>query len=157
MAEPLKRLNFAKILAKLLDRQFNIPGTSIQIGLDPVIGLIPGIGDFLTSLAGSTILLVAAQYHLPKIVLFRMGINISINGLIGAIPVFGDLFSIWFKSNVRNIELLEKHIHNNKRSSTFGDWAFVGSLFAGIVVLLIGSILVTTWLIKAVWEKVNSM
>jgi len=153
----LKKLDIAKLLAKLLDQQFNIPGTSIRIGLDPVIGLIPGIGDILTSLAGSTILLIAAQYHLPKIVLFRMGVNVSINGLIGAIPVFGDLFSIWFRSNVRNIELLEEHIHKTQQTSTAGDWAFVISLFIGIFAVLIVSIMAIIWLIRSVWEKLGTM
>lgn len=153
----LKRLDFAKLLAEFLDRQFVIPGTSIRIGLDPIIGLIPGIGDLLTSAAGSAILFVAAQYHLPKIVLFRMGINITMNGLLGAIPVLGDLFSIWFKSNVRNIALLEKYVDRPQHTSTIGDWAFVVCLILGIFALLISMIAAVTWLVKVVWVQVGSM
>jgi hypothetical protein len=103
-----KQYAIIKYLAEILDRRFTIPGTSIQIGLDPIIGLIPGVGDALASLAGSVILLVAAQSQLPKIVLVRMSLNIALNGMVGAIPVLGDLFSLWFKSNVRNVELLER-------------------------------------------------
>jgi Domain of unknown function (DUF4112) len=100
---------FAKFLAELLDQRFTIPGTSIRIGLDPIIGLIPGIGDTLANLAGSAILVIAAQLRLPKIVLLRMGWNIAVNTLIGAIPLVGDIFSIWFRSNVKNVQLLERY------------------------------------------------
>jgi len=81
-------------LAELLDQRFTIPGTSIRIGLDPIIGLIPGIGDTLANLAGSAILVIAAQLRLPKIVFLRMGWNIALNTLIGAIPLVGDIFPI---------------------------------------------------------------
>ncbi len=152
----MKKLDVAKLLAEFLDRQFVIPGTSIRIGLDPVIGLIPGIGDLLSSAAGSVILFVAAHYHLPKIVLFRMGMNIAINGLLGAIPIIGDLFSVWFKSNVRNMTLLENHLHQPQQNSTFGDWAFVVTIFLSILLLLIGMIAAITWLIKKVWDAVGT-
>ena len=153
----MKKLDIAKLLAEFLDRQFVVPGTSIRIGLDPVIGLIPGIGDLLSSAAGSFILFVAAQYHLPKIVLFRMGVNIAINGLIGAIPFVGDLFSVWFKSNVRNVTLLENHVRQPQQRSTFSDWAFVLTLLIGIFALLIGMIAAVTWFVKLVWDKVGTM
>src|SRR5688572_22947349 len=101
------RLWFAKFLADLLDQRFTIPGTSIRIGLDPIISLIPGIGDLLANLTGSLILVIAAQLGVPKVVLARMGANIAINTIIGVIPIFGDVISIWFRSNIRNVELLQ--------------------------------------------------
>ena len=149
-------MDFAKLLAEFLDRQFVIPGTSIRIGLDPIIGLIPGIGDILTSAAGSAILFFAAQYRLPKIVLFRMGINISLNGLLGAIPVFGDIFSIWFKSNVRNISLLEQYVNQPRPTSTFGDWVFVLGLFLGIFALLVGMLVGMLSVCNAVTDLAHS-
>ena len=82
-----QRFLLAKFLADWLDQRFTIPGTSIRIGLDPILGLIPGIGDMIANLAGSAIILIAAQYRLPKIVLLRMGLNIALNAMIGAIPV----------------------------------------------------------------------
>ena len=101
-----QRFWLAKFLADWLDQRFTIPGTSIRIGLDPILGLIPGIGDMIANLAGSAIILIAAQYRLPRIVLLRMGLNVALNAIIGAIPVFGDIFSIWFRSNVKNAQLL---------------------------------------------------
>ena len=110
-----QRFLLAKFLADWLDQRFTIPGTSIRIGLDPILGLIPGIGDMIANLAGSAIILIAAQYRLPKIVLLRMGLNVALNAIIGAIPVFGDIFSIWFRSNVKNAQLLERYV--GRRSS----------------------------------------
>ena len=86
------RLWLAKFLADLLDQRFTIPGTSIRIGLDPIVSLIPGIGDLLANLTGSLILLIAAQLGVPKIALARMGINVGINTILGAVPIFGDDF-----------------------------------------------------------------
>lgn len=142
------RLVFARFLAELLDQRFTIPGTSIRIGLDPIIGLIPGIGDTLANLAGSAILLIGAQFHLPKIVLLRMALNVALNTLIGAIPVVGDLFSIWFRSNVRNAQLLERYATRQGQGVATGDWLFVIAVVAGLLLLLIGVLVGLGWLIR---------
>src|SRR6266545_6509133 len=110
-------LRFARFLADLLDQRFTIPGTSIRTGLDPIISLIPGIGDLLANLTGSLILVIAAQLGVPKVVLVRMGVNIAINTIIGAIPIFGDITSIWFRSNVRNVDLLQHYLGKIGRAS----------------------------------------
>lgn len=145
-AEP--RLVFARFLAELLDQRFTIPGTSIRIGLDPIIGLIPGVGDTLANLAGSAILLVGAQFRLPKVVLLRMALNVALNTLIGAIPVIGDLFSIWFRSNVRNARLLELHATRHAQKAAPADWLFVMTVIGGLLLLLIGVVVGLSWMIK---------
>ena len=150
----LQRFWLAKFLADWLDQRFTIPGTSIRIGLDPILGLIPGIGDMIANLAGSAIILIAAQYRLPKIVLLRMGLNVALNAIIGAIPVFGDIFSIWFRSNVKNAQLLERYVSVEARSSTFGNWIFVIAVIIGIVLLLTVILVATVWLIRQVWNAV---
>ena len=149
-----QRFWLAKFLADWLDQRFTIPGTSIRIGLDPILGLIPGIGDMIANLAGSAIILIAAQYRLPKIVLLRMGLNVALNAIIGAIPVFGDIFSIWFRSNVKNAQLLERYVSVEARSSTFGNWIFVIAVIIGIVLLLTVILVATVWLIRQVWNAV---
>lgn len=151
----VQRFEIVKYLAEILDRRFTIPGTSIRIGLDPLIGLIPGVGDALANLAGSVILLVAAQSQLPKIVLFRMGLNIAINGIFGAIPLFGDLFSIWFQSNMKNITLLERHALKERRASTAGDWLFVIGLLVGVFLVIAGAVVGIFWLLARLWEAVQ--
>ena len=146
------RFWLAKFLADWLDQRFTIPGTSIRIGLDPILGLIPGIGDMIANLAGSAIILIAAQYRLPKIVLLRMGLNVALNAIIGAIPVFGDIFSIWFRSNVKNAQLLERYVGTEGRVSNFSNWIFVIAVIGGIILLLVAILLATAWLIKQLWN-----
>lgn len=145
----------ARLLAQLLDRSIRIPGTDIRIGLDPLIGLIPGIGDAVAGLAGSMILFLAAQLQAPKIVLVRMSVNIALNGMLGAIPLVGDLFSVWFQSNVRNVALLERYIATSERESTFGDWAFVLGLIFVIMSLFAGMLITAVWLVNMVWHGLS--
>ena len=147
-----QRFWLARFLADWLDQRFTIPGTSIRIGLDPILGLIPGIGDMIANLAGSAIILIAAQYRLPKIVLLRMGLNVALNAIIGAIPVFGDIFSIWFRSNIKNAQLLERYIGTENRVPNFSNWIFVIAVITGIVLLLIGILAATVWLVRQVWN-----
>ena len=139
---------FARFLAELLDQRFTIPGTSIRIGLDPLIGLIPGIGDTLANLAGSAILFIGAKFNLPKVVLLRMALNIALNTLIGAIPFVGDLFSIWFRSNVRNVQLLERYASQHRQSAAASDWLFVFAVIGTLVLLLIAVLIGLGWLIQ---------
>ncbi|HEV8343693.1 MAG TPA: DUF4112 domain-containing protein [Candidatus Binatia bacterium] len=142
-----RRLLFARFLADLLDQRFTIPGTSIRIGLDPILGLIPGIGDAIANIAGSAILVIAARFHLPKIVLLRMGLNVAINAIIGAIPIFGDIFSIWFRSNAKNADLLERYAATEARRAGLNDWLFVAGIISAIVLLALGIIVGLAWLV----------
>jgi Domain of unknown function (DUF4112) len=139
---------FARFLAELLDQRFRIPGTSIRIGLDPLIGLIPGIGDTLANLAGSAILFIGAKFNLPKVVLLRMALNIALNTLIGAIPFVGDLFSIWFRSNVRNVQLLERYAGEHRQTAATSDWLFVFAVIGGLLLLLIAVLVALGWLLR---------
>lgn len=144
-------ITFARLIAQVLDRSMRVPGTDIRIGLDPLIGLIPGFGDAVAALAGSMILFLAARLQVPKIVLVRMSVNIALNGVIGAIPLVGDLFSVWFRSNLRNVELLERHV-TEARASTIGDWAFVAGLVFTMLALFVGVLIGVAWVIKRVWQ-----
>lgn len=148
----MDRIWLARFLADLLDQRFTIPGTSIRIGLDPIISLIPGIGDLLANLTGSLILVIAAQLGVPKVVLVRMGINIAINTGIGAIPIIGDVISIWFRSNVRNVELLERHLGKESKRADFTDWLFVVALIVGLLALMGGIVVAAVWMFKALWN-----
>lgn len=141
-------LLFARFLADLLDQRFTIPGTSIRIGLDPLVSLIPGIGDAVANIAGSAILLIGVQLGLPRVVLLRMGMNIAANTALGLIPVFGDIASIWFRSNVKNLELLEKYAGSETQPSTAKDWIFVVAVIGALLLLLIASLTGIIFLIK---------
>ncbi|HEY7162983.1 MAG TPA: DUF4112 domain-containing protein [Candidatus Binatia bacterium] len=148
-----RQLAFVRFLADLLDQRFTIPGTSIRIGLDPIITLIPGIGDLVANIAGSAILLVAAQLGVPKIVLIRMGLNVAVNALIGAIPFLGDILSIWFRSNVKNVQLLERHLDATRRRATQGDWVFVLSFLVILLVLIVGIVVAILWALRLIWDR----
>ncbi|WNM62463.1 DUF4112 domain-containing protein [Candidatus Nitrospira neomarina] len=157
MVRHSRKFEIAKHLAEILDRRFTIPGTSIRIGLDPILGLIPGVGDALAGLAGSVILVVAAQSQLPKIVLIRMSLNIAINSVVGAIPILGDLFSVWFKSNVKNVELLERYAVGDRPRSTTGDWVFVIGLLLVVALVIAGTVVGILWLLMRIWEILQGM
>ena len=144
-------LRIARVLAYLLDNAVRIPGTSVRIGLDPLIGLIPGLGDAIAGAAGAVILLLAGRQQVPKIVLVRMSLNIALNSVLGAIPVVGDLFSAWFKSNIRNLDLLERHSVPGGHSSA-SDWAFVIALIATIVILMGSVLFAVIWVLQRLWQ-----
>jgi hypothetical protein len=130
--------DLSRLLAWLLDDLIPIPGTKVRIGLDPIIGLIPGFGDGSTALASSLIILHALRAGVPRIVLVRMALNVLVNTAIGAIPGVGDVFSAFFKSNRRNVALLERHAGaRGVRASTVGDWIFVGALVGGLLLVAV--------------------
>jgi hypothetical protein len=83
-----------------------------------------------------------------------MGLNVAFNAMIGAVPIFGDIFSIWFRSNVRNAQLLERYLSSDVRPSRLGDWLFVVGLIATIVLLLIATIVAMAWLVRQAWNVV---
>ena len=146
-------LAIADILAKALDTAVKIPGTSWYIGLDPLLGLIPGIGDVIANLIGTVILGIATRLQLPRIVLIRMSLNLLINGTIGAVPLVGDLFSIWFRSHARNAVLLREAAMKPDRE-THTDWFYVGGIIGGTVMLLLLAITFIVWLVFKLWTMV---
>jgi len=146
-------LAIADVLAKVLDTTVKIPGTSISIGLDPLLGLIPGIGDALANLIGTIILVLAARVRVPRIVLARMSLNLLINGTIGAIPIAGDLFSVWFQSNMRNAVLLRAAAMKPDRE-TRPDWLYVGGIVGGTVALMLLAIAFVVWVVAQLWTMI---
>jgi|KBSSwiStaDraftv2_1062776.scaffolds.fasta_scaffold718546_3 hypothetical protein len=97
-------------LANLLDAWFEIPGTSIRVGLDPLVGLIPGAGDALTFLASIYIVDRLSRLGVSRLTRARMVGNILIDLLVGAIPVLGDIFDVGFRANIRNLELARRDL-----------------------------------------------
>ena len=147
-------LSIADILAKVLDTSIRIPGTSWSIGLDPLLGLIPGIGDVIANLIGTVILGIATRLQIPRIVLTRMSLNLLINGTVGAVPVIGDLFSVWFRSHARNAALLREAAQKPDRE-THADWFYVVGIIGGTVALLLLTIAFMIWLVYRLWTVVS--
>ncbi|MBX3320136.1 MAG: DUF4112 domain-containing protein [Nitrospira sp.] len=148
-------LAIADIIAKVMDTTIKIPGTSLYIGLDPLLGLIPGIGDALANLIGTVILGLGTRLQVPRIVLARMSLNLLINGTVGAVPIFGDLFSVWFRSHARNAALLREAAMKPDRE-THADWFYVGGIIGGTVGLLLLAIALMIWLVYKLLLLVSS-
>ncbi len=104
------RLKRVRVLSRLLDEQFRIPGTTQRMGLDGLLGLIPGVGDAVGALLSAYILYEAIRLGAPTSVLLRMVANIGIDTVVGAIPVAGDIFDIAWKANKKNATLLHAYL-----------------------------------------------
>jgi hypothetical protein len=145
----------AELIADLMDSALRVPGTRFTIGLDPLLGLLPGLGDTIASVIGSAILVLAHQLGVPRIVQVRMALNVLINGTVGIIPGVGDLFSFWFKSNLRNARLLRVHGTTDRRVSTAADWGFVVGLIVAVLTAMVLMAAAGVWLIRELWQVVR--
>jgi hypothetical protein len=141
--EPLFRL-----VAIVMDELIALPSSKFKFGLDPLIGLIPGIGDTASAIVSALVLIQAARRGLPKILLARMSLNILINELVGISPGVGDAFSFWFKSNKRNYELLLTHTDRPRRARA-SDWLFVIVVLAILFVVVATGIFVSFLVLRA--------
>ena len=140
-----------ELLAHWTDTVFRIPGLGLRFGLDAIIGLIPGLGDAATSLASLYILSAANRYKVPRITMARMSLNILLDTLVGAIPLVGDLFDAFWKSNRRNVELLRRHVASPPsaaRRLELGDRWFVVAVFVGLVATMIGAAVAAFWILS---------
>lgn len=101
-------------ISEFLDNKYRIPGTRFRFGLDPIIGLIPGLGDAITMGISGLLVVYMARYGVSRKVVVLMVLNVIIDGILGSIPLIGWLFDFAFKANEKNIRLLKKHYHEGK-------------------------------------------
>lgn len=135
-------------LARLLDDMFHIPGTNIRFGLDPLIGLIPGFGDFITSIASFLIIYAGWQRGLPRVTITRMVANVAIDTLLGSVPIVGDVFDVAWKSNRKNLNLLQRTSGGGQTKNALADTLFLVAIVAVMVVLLVSPFLVIWLLVR---------
>jgi hypothetical protein len=137
----------SSVVASLMDDFIRIPGTNIRIGLDPILGLFPVLGDMVASLVGVAIMGEAGRRGVSRMVLVTMALNILANAAVGSIPIVGDLFSVWFKSNRRNHDLLQKALsteippaEREKSVRTASRFAIllIAGVIVGVVLIVIG-------------------
>jgi hypothetical protein len=139
-------------LSRYLDGLFRVPGTGWKFGLDALIGLIPNVGDTLTSFASFYILFAGVRYGVPKITLLRMAFNIGLDYLVGTVPFIGDAFDFFWKSNQKNMDLIRTRA-TGKDKATTSDYLFVFGIIGFLILLLVASILVSVYIIGAIlWE-----
>ena len=140
-----------EMLARWMDSAFRVPGVGIRFGFDALLGLLPGVGDVTTSLASLYILNAAHRYNVPRITITRMALNILLETIIGAIPLLGDLFDVYWKSNQRNVELLRRHVAAPPAAAPKlqrSDRWFVIALMVGLVALMIGAAVTAYWILS---------
>lgn len=138
-------------LSRYLDDWVKIPVVGWRFGLDALIGLIPNVGDSVTSLASFYILLAGVRYGVPKITILRMAFNIGLDYVVGTIPFIGDAFDLFWKSNKQNMDLIRERA-TGKDVGTFWDYVFVFGIILFLILLLIGSILISIYIIAALFQ-----
>ena len=108
--ERLATLNRIRKLSRLMDTAIGIPGTKFRIGIDPIIGLVPGAGDIISTGFSAYIIYLATRFGLPSKDLRKMIFNIGLEAAVGTVPLVGDMFDAYYKSNIRNLAILEQHL-----------------------------------------------
>jgi hypothetical protein len=146
-----RELRSVEMFARLMDSQFQIPGTSFRFGLDPLIGLIPGLGDFTGFLFSGYMILICARNGASGFLLARMTLNILIDALIGSIPLIGDLFDFAYKANNRNLKLMQQHYIEGRYKG--GAWKVVVPILIILFILIAAlawcSYKVFAWLVRS--------
>jgi hypothetical protein len=144
---------WAEHLVRLLDDGLTIPGTRIGIGWDAVLGFVlPTLGDALTGLASLSLLVLAFQMRLPKVIVLRVVFNIAIDVLIGCLPIVGDAFDLFWRSNRRNLQLLQRYSHDPLRRPDPVDYLIVGLGFALVAAAIVLPLLFGAWLLSLIWR-----
>ena len=108
--QQLDKLRRIRKIAKLLDTAIGIPGTKFRIGLDPILGLIPGGGDLVGAAISAYMIYLATSFGLEKSKVTQMIKNIALETTVGFVPIVGDIFDVYFKANIRNLDILEQHL-----------------------------------------------
>lgn len=143
---PSDRLAAIERLARRMDGMFTIPGTRFRFGLDPLLGLIPGVGNLATFLVSAALIRIIAQHGASGEVLVRMAGNVLVDAVLGAVPVVGNLFDFAFKANERNVALLKRH---------YGERRYGGSGRLAAAAILTGVLGFLALVLAAAWMFVD--
>ena len=135
-------------VAALLDDIFRIPGTKIRFGLDALIGWVPGIGDAMAGIASFLIVFAAWRRGVRSITLVRMIANVVLETTMGAIPVAGDVFHVFWKANRRNYQLLIRE-REQPGSNTGRDWMFLGVILFAVIAAAVIPIGIVIWILRS--------
>ena len=148
----ISKLSKLRRISRLLDNAITIPGTKISFGLDPILGLLPGGGDTITGGIAAYIVVEAARMGIPREILGKMVTNILIDSFAGTVPVVGDLFDVGWKANVKNIELLEKHL--DVAESGKSDRLFIFGLILLLTLIVLGFAAITFFTVTWFWQLI---
>jgi uncharacterized protein DUF4112 len=147
-----RRLTALRSLRRLLDEAFRVPGTRIRFGWDAIIGVIPWAGDLVTALMAGAIIIEAHRMRVPRVVQLRMLLNVGIDLAIGLVPFAGDVADVFWKSNTKNMAMLERHAAEPVAASA-GDWAFVGIVIASVVAMALVPLVLISLMLQALFGR----
>ena len=148
----ITRVNRLRRISRVLDNAIAIPGTKIRFGLDPILGLLPGGGDTITGGLSAYIVIEAARMGIPREILGKMVLNILLDSVAGTIPVLGDLFDVGWKSNVKNIELLEQHL-DIAIAEKSNPWLIFGLVLL-LAAIILGFAIITFFSVRFFWNLI---
>ena len=139
----------SRTLTLILDDLFRVPGTQVGVGLDALVGLIPGIGDAGPTVVASAVMADAVRNRVPIPVLARMGLNLGIDVLLGLVPGVGDLLDVAHRANRKNLRLLEAAVNDRQRTTQRSVVYLVSaiSLIAATLVMLLAALVWSLWLL----------
>ncbi|MDO7845681.1 DUF4112 domain-containing protein [Hymenobacter sp. M29] len=142
-----ERLRWVERIAKLMDSQFTLPGTRFRFGLDPILGLLPVVGDLGTTAVSVALLLTMFRHGASGAVVVRMALNILLDTVVGAIPLLGNVFDFAYRSNERNVALLRRHYAEGRHTGSGKGLVVLLLLFLAAVVALVGwgSVVLLRW------------
>jgi len=140
-------------LSRVLDGAITIPGTGIRVGLDPIIGLVPVVGDWIGAALSGYIIVQGARLGASGATLMRMTGNLVVDLVVGSVPVLGDIFDLGFRANERNLALISAHVQSpaTRRRS---DLAVVVGVIGGLLVVAVTVIALSTWLVYSVLQAI---
>ncbi len=143
-------LKWIKWLSQLLDSKFSIPSTSIKFGLDPLLGVIPGLGDLSSYLVSLMIIYTTKKHGASGKLMTKMILNSSIDAVIGSIPLLGTIFDVWYKANERNLKLLQEYYEEGKHQGSGKGLLFLVILM--VIAIIVALIYIAWWAIVELGE-----
>jgi hypothetical protein len=135
-------------MANLLDSKFEIPGTGIRFGLDPLLSLMPVLGDLITLVISTMLIYTMHNHGASRKVVVKMMLNAGLDTIIGAIPLVGTVFDVFYRANERNVKLLREHYYEGKHQ---------GSGTALLVMIFLIAILVTAAVVYGIWQLMEAI
>lgn len=134
-------------LAYILDTVFRVPGTEMRFGIDPILGLIPGLGDATGLVLSAYLVLEAARTRASRSVLLRMLFNVTIDSIFSVVPFAGDLLDAGWKANTRNLSLLRRHL-DDPRGTDAASRTFILLVFLGLILLFVATVVSAVFAIR---------
>jgi hypothetical protein len=148
------RMAQVRAMAKMLDSAIRVPGTGIRFGLDAILGVVPGLGDTAGAIFSGYLILLGSRMGLPQSVITRMVANVAIDTIVGGIPILGDLFDVAWKSNTRNLKLLEQSVDPAYEHKPVNP-LFIGAALLVLLLLIAGGIWLAALAIRTVISAVS--